>query len=275
MKRVALLACALSALLAAHAGAQQAEPAPGYSAEGVRSVFAARAAVPLAAAQTPLLATVPAVALQEPAAAPAPAARAARAGVHDAARSFLHTVGGAVVGGWLGLVTSQVVRSDWEKKSNDEVAGHRVGFALGGALFGGAGGLFIGSRSSSDLRASLRQARRGEQEIISQEEIEAASASDLYELVQRLHPEWLRERGVQSHSQTGKVSGGGAAPTVVTPGLPTILVYQDNARLGGVEALRVIPVADAGTVQFLNAAQATYRFGIGHSNGVILVTTRK
>jgi hypothetical protein len=271
MKRVASLACALSAGLATHAGAQQADPAPGYSAEGVRSVFAAQAAAPLVAAQTPLLATVPPAALQEPAAAPAPAARA---GLPQGARSFLHTLGGAVVGGWLGLVTSQVVRSDWEKESNEEVAGHRVGFALGGALFGGAGGLFIGSRSSNDLQASLRQARRGDQEIISQEEVQAATVASVYDLVESLRPAWLRQRGTKSFSEGDKVSGG-MEGTFVTPGLPTIMVYQDNSRLGGVESLRTLPLADVGTVQFLNPAQATYRFGTGHAHGVILITTRR
>lgn len=268
MKRVASLACALSLALAAHAGAQQADPA--YSAEGVRAVFAQQAAAPLAP-PAPLLAGLPPAALQEPAAQPAPAPRARS---RSAVRSMLHTVGGAVVGGWLGLVTSQVVKSDWDKKSNDEVAGHRTGFAIGGALFGGASGLLIGTRGSSDLEASLRQARRGDQEIISQEEVQAASASNVFELVQRLHPEWLRERGPQSFSESDRVQGD-LKGTSVTPGLPTIIVYQDNARMGGVEALRVIPIADVGTVQFLNAAQATYRFGIGHAHGVILITTRR
>jgi hypothetical protein len=263
MKRVASLACALTVVLAGRAGAQQADPAPGYSAEGVRSVFAP--------APLPAAALAEAAALPLPAPLPAPAPRQRG---HAAARSFLHTLGGAVVGGWLGLVTSQVVRSDWDKKSNDEVAGHRAGFALGGALFGGAGGLFIGTRPSSDLRASLRQARRGEQEVISLEEIQAASASNVFELVQRLHPEWLRERGTQSFSEGDKVQGD-IQGTTVLPGLPTILVYQDNARMGGLEALRTIPIADVGSVQFLNAAQATYRFGIGHAHGVILLTTRK
>jgi hypothetical protein len=262
MKRVASLACALTVALAGHAGAQQADPAPGYSAEGVRSVFAP-AALPAAG---PAEAALP---LPPPLPAPAPRQRS-----HAAARSFLHTLGGAVVGGWLGLVTSQVVRSDWDKKSNEEVAGHRAGFAIGGALFGGAGGLFIGTRPSSDLRASLRQARRGEQEVISLEEIQAASASNVFELVQRIHPEWLRERGTQSFSEGDKVQGD-IQGTTVTPGLPTILVYQDNARMGGLDALRSIPIADVGSVQFLNAAQATYRFGIGHAHGVILLTTRK
>lgn len=267
MKRVASLACALSLALAVHAGAQQADPAPSYSAEGVRAVFAQPAAAPalLPGASAP-------AALQEPAVQPAPAPRAR---ARSAVRSVLHTVGGAVVGGWLGLVTSQVVKSDWDKKSNDEVSGHRTGFTIGGALFGGASGLFIGTRGSSDLEASLRQARRGDQEIISQEEVDAASASNVFELVQRLHPEWLRERGQQSFSEGDKVQGGLNEGTSVTPGLPTILVYQDNARMGGVEALRTIPIADVGTVQFLNAAQATYRFGIGHAHGVILITTRK
>jgi hypothetical protein len=271
MKRVASLACALSLALAAHAGAQQAEPAAAYSAEGVRAVFAQPAVAPPAGAPALPPGSLSPAALQEAPVEPAPAPRAR---ARSAVRSVLHTVGGAVVGGWLGLVTSQVVKSDWDKKSNDEVAGHRTGFAIGGALFGGASGLFIGTRSSSDLEASLRQARRGDQEIITQEEVDAASASNVFELVQRLHPEWLRERGAQSFSEGDKVQGD-MQGTTVTPGLPTILVYQDNARMGGVEALRSIPIADVGSVQFLNAAQATYRFGIGHAHGVILITTRK
>ena len=90
MKRVASLACALTVVLAGRAGAQQADPAPGYSAEGVRSVFA----------PAPLPAAAPAGAvLPLPAPLPAPAPRQRG---HAAARSFLHTLGGAVVGGWLG-----------------------------------------------------------------------------------------------------------------------------------------------------------------------------
>lgn len=272
MKRVASLACALSVLAAAHAGAQQADP--DYSAEAVRSVFAAPATAPLpGGALTPLLAAAPVV--DAPVVAPVDAAApSARQGVHSATRSFLHTLGGAVVGAWLGLVTSQVLKSDWDKESNQEVVGHRAGFALGGAVFGGAGGLFIGSRASSDLAAGLRQARREDQEIITLEQIQAASAGNVYELVQSLHPEWLRGRGTNSFTEGAKVEGGEQG-TFITPGLPTILVYQDNARLGDVEALRAVPTAEAGSVQFLNPAQATYRYGIGHAHGVILITTRR
>ncbi|HEX2191492.1 MAG TPA: hypothetical protein VHG51_21450, partial [Longimicrobiaceae bacterium] len=215
----------------------------------------------------------------EMAAAPAlpapPAAPVVRQGGTSVTRSFLHTLGGAVVGAWLGLVTSQVVKSDWDKRSNAEVANHRAYFSLGGALFGGAGGMLIGSRPSSEMAAGLRQARRQEQQVITLEQIQAANVGNVYEVVQSLHPEWLRVRGLQSGSEATTIQGGANQPTIVTPGLPTIIAYLDNSRLGGVEALRLIAAADAESVQFLNPSQATYRWGTGHHHGAIVVNSRK
>lgn len=261
MKRLAL-ACALSVLLAPHAGAQDRGPAQEPAAETLRAAFAVRPPAAPAAEAAPAL----------PAPPPAPAVRQ---GGSSVTRSFLHTLGGAVVGAWLGLVTSQVVKSDWDKQSNQEVASHRAYFSLGGAVFGGAGGMLIGSRPSSELTAGLRQARRQDRQVITLEEIQDANLGNVYELVQSLHPQWLRIRGLQSGSEATVIQGGANQPTIVTPGLPTIVAYLDNSRLGGIEALRTIATADAESVEFLTAAQATYRWGTGHHHGAILVTSRR
>ena len=42
-----------------------------------------------------------------------------------------------------------------------------------------------------------------------------------------------------------------------------------------VAALRTLPARDIQQIQILNAAEGTYRYGTGATNGVIVITTRK
>ena len=93
--------------------------------------------------------------------------------------------------------------------------------------------------------------------IIAQHQIEEAGSRNVYELVQRLRPLWLQKRGTNTIHDDGD-----------------IVVYLDNARLGGPETLREIAALNVASVQFLDAGRAQYRFGVGHSHGAILVTTR-
>ena len=53
------------------------------------------------------------------------------------------------------------------------------------------------------------------------------------------------------------------------------MVYLDGTRVGERDALRDIQTVEIETMQFLDARQATFRFGAGHVNGAILVTTKK
>lgn len=94
--------------------------------------------------------------------------------------------------------------------------------------------------------------------VISRQQIDEVGSRNVYELVQRLHPLWLQKRGVNSIHDEGS----------------DIVVYLDNARIGGPETLREIHADNVATVQFLDAGRAQYRFGVGHSYGAIVVTTR-
>ena len=94
-------------------------------------------------------------------------------------------------------------------------------------------------------------------DLISRIEIDEAGPSDLFTLVQNLRPIWLRERGATSFTDETDV-----------------VVYLDGTRMGGRESLRGIHSSNVETLQFLNAQRATARFGIGHVNGAIAVTTR-
>lgn len=111
----------------------------------------------------------------------------------------------------------------------------------------------------SSACASSRQARpvseRGD--VIAQHQIDADGSRTVYELVQRLHPLWLQKRGTNTINNEGD-----------------IVVYLDNARLGGPETLREILAGNVASVRFLDAGRAQYRFGVGHMHGAIVVTTR-
>lgn len=91
--------------------------------------------------------------------------------------------------------------------------------------------------------------------VISRAEIQGAEdSSNAYTLVQQFHPEWLKKRGQSSIRQPGD-----------------IVVYVDNSRRGGPDALRRINVIDVELIEFLRPDKATMRYGSGHDHGAILV----
>jgi hypothetical protein len=53
-----------------------------------------------------------------------------------------------------------------------------------------------------------------------------------------------------------------------------IVVYMDNARLGFREAMAQVPLAAVEFLQFFDARRATQRWGAGHLNGAILISTQ-
>jgi len=80
----------------------------------------------------------------------------------------------------------------------------------------------------------------------------------LFQAVQRLRPRWLRGRR--------GVSGSGRRYQPV--------VYFDDTRYGPVQTLTRLRVADAEELRFINARDATTRYGTGVPGGVIAVTPR-
>jgi hypothetical protein len=117
----------------------------------------------------------------------------------------------------------------------------------------------------------------GDQNPITLEEIEQVGGGNAYDLVQVKRPAWLRTRGTQSFNEGARGVGGGSgssAAVTSTPGQTPIVVYMGSARLGGVEALRLIDIRTIGAVEFLGRAAADYRFGPGHLHGAIILQAR-
>lgn len=95
--------------------------------------------------------------------------------------------------------------------------------------------------------------------VITRAEIVESNLMDAYEVVRQLRPAFLQRR--RARSVTGDV--------VRDP-----VVYMDGVQRGGPEELRLIDAQNVEEIRYLDATDATMRFGTGHSAGAILVTTR-
>jgi hypothetical protein len=115
-----------------------------------------------------------------------------------------------------------------------------------------AAGLALGGCATSTPRGGSSSS-----DTITTEQIDAYSGNDVYLLIQRLHPSWLRERGR-------------ASIELSTP----VRVYINGLPRGGVQVLRALTPRDVLRIQYLDSRQATTAYGTGHTNGAILVTLR-
>ncbi|MFP4227918.1 MAG: hypothetical protein ACLFTE_03725 [Salinivenus sp.] len=98
----------------------------------------------------------------------------------------------------------------------------------------------------------------GSENVITQEEIQEVSGiSNAYNLVRRLHPQWLEKRGRSSVSNPGD-----------------IVVYINGSRQGGPSTLEQVDVMDVENIRYLPPDEATMRHGSGHDNGAIEVNLK-
>jgi hypothetical protein len=108
------------------------------------------------------------------------------------------------------------------------------------------------------------QAPRGEpaparsSDLVTMEELsKVTTSSSLYEALRALRPAWFRRN-----------------PTTLRPQAEgNVVVYLDQSRLGGPEALQTIMVASVTAVRYYGASEAEARFGLGHLHGAIQVIT--
>jgi len=87
-------------------------------------------------------------------------------------------------------------------------------------------------------------------DVITTAEIDAGNFRDAYDVVQRLRPTWFtKARATSSGSLSGtQVSGSAGGMSGVQPssGGGGLVVYLDNTRMGGPEALRDLPASSNG-----------------------------
>jgi hypothetical protein len=114
-----------------------------------------------------------------------------------------------------------------------------VTFGLAGCAGGGGG--------SSDGTP------RGSSNRIIEAELAAVQQLDVYTVIQRLRPAWLRSRS-------------GADPVVIMDGTP---------QAGGLDALRTLRTSEFQEMRYMSASDATTRYGTGYDGGAILLVTKR
>jgi len=139
-----------------------------------------------------------------------------------------------------------------------------------------AGITFIGvplaCSSSSGAAPNTSAVPKVNPDFITTSEIDAQSFRDAYDLVQRLRPTWFTRK---SGSSTARRMGVSTSSSAIGAGL---VVYLDNSRLGGVDALRQLTTSAIESLQFMDAATATATLpGLGSSviSGAIVARTRR
>jgi hypothetical protein len=120
------------------------------------------------------------------------------------------------------------------------------------------------SSGSAGKEAGAPRAASRQQDVIAESEIgaRAGEAANALQIIQKLRPQMLRSRGRISPNDK---SSEGALPRVVV----------DDVAYGTIENLANITASQVKEIRYMNASDATTKFGTGYMGGVILVVTKK
>ena len=101
--------------------------------------------------------------------------------------------------------------------------------------------------------------RRSSYSLITYEEMrERGQYSNLHDLIEVLRPRWLRPQG-------GPDSFGGQGQ---------VQVHMDGNWMGDVAVLRSLSVSGVTSIEWIAPLAAAARYGLDHSHGAIVVSTR-
>jgi len=109
-------------------------------------------------------------------------------------------------------------------------------------------------------------APRHDSTVITAEDMTRVQATNLYDVVHRLHPEWLNQRTAATVGSLDQRQG--AQPIDVQ-------VFIDSQHIGTSETLKQLVVSTTSSLKYYTAAEAQTRFGTGNLNGVIQVIMTK
>jgi hypothetical protein len=124
----------------------------------------------------------------------------------------------------------------------------RAGVLLGLVL------VLAGCSTKSAPRAPRAAAR--DRNLITAEEMRDRNYINAYDAIAAMRPNWLTARGADSFNN----------PTQVR-------VYFDTADMGSVSALRSFAPTSFSYVRYYSGTEATARWGPGHGEGVIFISS--
>jgi len=103
------------------------------------------------------------------------------------------------------------------------------------------------------------RAPRRDRNLLTLEELAPVDAFTAWDAVQRLRPMWLRPGGIRNSANPA-----GHYPQV----------FVDGSPYGSLDSLRRFRVSDIEEIRYVNATDATIRYGGQFQGGVILIVMR-
>jgi outer membrane cobalamin receptor len=103
------------------------------------------------------------------------------------------------------------------------------------------------------------KARGGRRDVITQEEIEASNATNVYDLIASLRGEYLKDRG--------KIS-------IKTNTREQAVVFLNEQEYGILSTMRNIPTGRISEVRYITGIDAVNRFGAQYGGGIIMLVSR-
>ena len=133
-----------------------------------------------------------------------------------------------------------------------------------------AAALSMACASSGSGAAGGSRKGAGGQDVITEADIvgRAADAANALQIIQKLRPQMLRNRGLAVLPTAGR-----SAEEATAASLPR--VYIDNIAYGDLGQLSNVNASQVREIRYINARDATTQWGTGHMGGVILVLTKK
>jgi hypothetical protein len=107
---------------------------------------------------------------------------------------------------------------------------------------------------------SLPLRERGQRNLITEDEIARVQGGSAHDVIRLLRPQFLQRRGPSS---------------IANPQADLPVVYLDGALYGGINQLQAIPSNVIASIEYIDARDATTRWGTGHMGGVIAVWTKR
>jgi hypothetical protein len=143
---------------------------------------------------------------------------------------------------------------------------HTISLALCAAAItiSGCASSGAGSTAQASTGAAAHPAAARDHSLITAGEMQGLNTVNLFEVVQRLHPEWLVQR---NSSTPGKSKG----LTMSTDN--DVSVYIGDQRVGNSQFLRSMTMGSASSLKYFNSSESQVRFGTNNLNGVIQVIT--
>lgn len=135
-------------------------------------------------------------------------------------------------------------------------------------------------------QAAQAGTQRTSRYVLTSVDLMGAGTTNVYDALQKLRPEFLRQRGVQtiakanvptSSRSPGGAPQGGERNTSTGEALPLsaapIVAYENDVKLESVDQLRRIDSKVVIEIRYIPGPEASIRYGNGHSAGVIIVKT--